>query len=190
MVNKLFSKEREIRTCFNCGGSTYHEVTTQVITHPDMLCIQLGRYNNSYEKTLEKITIPEKISITTNGIQMEYSLHGTISHHGQSADSGHYTCEIISQGTPKQCYKYDDEEVSTSYSMNEEESTLIFYNVCRLKNSDLHYELQGADEKECLPQEMNLGAGHLLAASLNTLAKPNTLADVGCSEDADSVLTP
>ncbi|XP_020606748.1 ubiquitin carboxyl-terminal hydrolase 17-like protein B [Orbicella faveolata] len=100
--------------CNECKEDTMHHVWSTIVEEPELLLIQLKRFNNNGKKLRRKMKVTQEIDVSAvcsiqPGDNLSYSLMGAILHEGQTSISGHYTSLLKLHG----CWHlFDDERIS------------------------------------------------------------------------------
>jgi len=111
---KKYKKKQKIDYKCNCQDKTKRKKTKKIklVNYPEVLIIQLKRFSYSLQ-TGDPIKITKKVSFPSEFIPNHkvrpYDLIGTINHHGDTAESGHYiACAKVDDGW----YKFNDLRVN------------------------------------------------------------------------------
>ena len=125
-LEQFFSPEEIERRCSHCGGDRSTQVTT-FVREPVNLLLQLNRFRYSpfhgqVVKLNEEIIFPTVIQLPSGS---SYRLQATINHHGETANSGHYTCLIFDSDANKVTL-VDDTRIFPSAEISEEISQQVY----------------------------------------------------------------
>ena len=119
-LENYFSPEEIERRCAHCQSQRSTQVTT-FIRNPKTLIIQLNRFeflqesNRSIKKS-DNIIIPNTTELPDG---TKYNLLSIINHHGDSPNSGHYTC-LLPEASGDTFTLVDDATVTRSFRRTEE----------------------------------------------------------------------
>ena len=126
LLLKSFSS-KITKTCIACSRDTLHKECTSLVLNPNILVIVVNRFNFDELARKDKTSIFMDRNFHLNSI--DYDLVGGIFHHGDSLNSGHYTCKIYYTNAAFNC---NDEHV-IKYKPKEELSDslyIAFYKSC------------------------------------------------------------
>ena len=109
------------------------ETRQNAIDCPDVLLIQLKRFDNSGKKIMKKVTVEKDLafpyaeSTRNNNVvykDVDYKLHGIVSHHGKSLKRGHYTAQVQIED---KIFDFDDENVEKVRTFNSADAYIVMY---------------------------------------------------------------
>ena len=108
------------KLCVVCSINTLHYEHNSLISHPNYLIIVVNRFTFNTQARKDKTSVIINRKFKHNSI--DYDLVGTILHHGDSLNSGHYTSKIYYTDAAFHC---NDERI-TKEGLNEETSSEIY----------------------------------------------------------------
>lgn len=118
--------------CSPCNKKTEREVCSLIEQVPQLLVIQLKRFNTKIDyktgKTeKKKITMMVELPAETSLKGKDFELFGVVNHYGE-IDKGHYTA-CVKRPTDQQWFLYDDEKVKPIgfKEVNTEGAYILFY---------------------------------------------------------------
>ena len=89
-----YSKEDTInKFCQICHKNQDHKSKVRIVRSPNLLTISLSRFyydKNGVNKLKTNVKFPLELTINTRNDTLRYKLYGSVIHHGDRADSGHY----------------------------------------------------------------------------------------------------
>lgn len=115
ITKKQILDGKNMVNCEKCKRKTKTHEQSRIMSSPDMLIVHFNltnpRKNGAY-KLRRTVAIPTKNALkvysptTKRFKKVEYELTAVVMHHGNSTDSGHYTCYVQTQ--PGQWYNCND----------------------------------------------------------------------------------
>ena len=167
--------------CDKCQEKVSARKEYKIERPPQVLCIQLKRFNATGSKNGRPVTLARKLNISNHvrgATHIEYKLVSMINHLGPSSNCGHYTS--IAEGENGTFYKFDDAFISP-ISIHDALNTsayVIFYEMLKTSRtkilssenssrskaemqqqlaSDLHNQLQNSASSLTVQDELSLG---------------------------------
>ena len=121
MKSSLVSKLEKLCVC--CGINSTHDVIISLVQPPEVLVLIVSRFhsNDLGCKNSDNILVDKFLNISSS----EFSLIGTIHHHGRTIAAGHYTCNIF---YPDSAYVCNDSHIlPLNHFENSDSVYMLFY---------------------------------------------------------------
>ena len=130
--------------CEKCHQKVPATTQFKIERPPQVLCIQLKRFNMMGGKDGRQVTLARKLNISNHvrwanqkQIPVEYKLVSMINHVGPSPNCGHYTS--IAEGANGTFYRFDDASVSPTSLQNALNTSayVIFYEMLKTSRNQI-----------------------------------------------------
>jgi ubiquitin C-terminal hydrolase len=171
--------------CMVDGGPSFRvnaTKLTKIDKCPDILIIQLKRFNEALIKNSQTISIPEKLDMTNhimddvNKIDAMYNLYGMVIHHGDNMQGGHYTSRIKHNN---RWYNISDDRVSPDSTYNDDTTKqnayLLFYQRKDIMLDMMKKYLKYDKNSEAISPSLNIWHAKYLKYKAKYLALKRTL---------------
>ena len=156
---------------------------------PQVLCVQLKRFNMMGGKNGRPVTLARKLNISNHvrwanqkQIPVEYKLVSMINHVGPSPNCGHYTS--IAEGANGTFYRFDDASVSPTSLQNALNTSayVIFYEMLKTSRNQIMSAGSGGSKSKSDPSPAKVSERKLMGPIGPQLPSPSpTIAKISPS---------